>query len=149
MSNWFRMIRVVVPLVAGCALLASLISAVYYLDFVRDAKSVTATIIGSETRTDEDGNVLYQPTFTFVVDGRSYSVTPNSYVGRSPGDVGEQVPVLYDPSNPLNASIDAFVYIWQLPTVTFLLALIFGAAHFAMEWSRRRFRYIPHSGGKQ
>ncbi len=41
----------------------------------------------------------------------------------------------------------SFVYTYAIPTVTFLLALVFGAIHFAMVWFRQRFRYVGHASG--
>jgi len=147
MSNWLRMIRVLIPLVAGSSLLASLISAIITADFLRDAKNTTGTIVASKTMTNDEGTVLFRPTFAFNVDGRDYSVTSTAYVSPSPGGVGHRVPVLFDPSKPSNARIDSFVYIWMFPTVTFSLGLVFGLIHFAIVWFRNNFVYVPQSDG--
>lgn len=147
MLKWFRVICVLIPLIAGCSLLISLLAAIVTVDFLRDAKATTGTIVASETKTNDDGTLLYRPTFAFSVDGRDYSVTPTSYVSPSPGDVGNRVPVLYDPSRPSNARIDSFVYTWMLPTVSFLLGLVFGLLHLALVLFRRNFRYVGRAGG--
>ncbi len=145
--NWFCVARVLIPLIAGGSLFVSLIATIVTADFLRDAKSVTGTIIESDTKIGDEGKLLYRPTFTFTVDGRDYSVTPSAFVSPSLGDIGDQVPVLHDPSKPSNARIDTFVYTWMIPTVTFLLALMLGIIHFAIAWFSQNFRHVGADGG--
>lgn len=147
MRNWFRMVRVLIPLIAGCSLLVSLIATIVTVNFLHGSKAATGTIIDLETATNDDETLLYRPTFTFTVDGRDYSLTPVSYVSPSPGDVGSEVRVLYDPSRPSNARIDAFVYTWMIPMVTFSLGCVFGLIHLGIVWFSRNFRYVGADGG--
>ena len=145
--NHLRMIRIVIPILAACALLASFVSAIVSWQFIRNAKTTNGMIVATKAKLDDDGNTLYQPTFEFAVAGRNYSVTPKSYASPSPGNAGTRVPVLYDPRNPSSARIDSFHYNWALSTVTFVVAIIFGTIHFGVTWFRKRFQYIPPNAG--
>jgi hypothetical protein len=147
LNAWLHMIRVLIPILAGCALLGSVVSSAITLAFVAKARPTTATITASETKESESGEALHRPTFVFTVSGRDYSITPRSYVAPSPGDVGDQVPVLYDPRNPQRARIDSFVYKWAVPVVLFVIAIVFGSLHFAIAYVRRLFGAPASSGG--
>ncbi|WP_146393870.1 DUF3592 domain-containing protein [Allorhodopirellula solitaria] len=128
------MIRVLIPLLAGCSLLVALIATVLTADFLRDAKRTIGTVVDSHTATDDDGDLLFKPTFTFAANGRDYSVQTHGHVSPSPGDVGDRVDVLYDPTAPSNARIDTFAYTWLIPFGTFVLGCVFGAIHLALSW---------------
>jgi len=147
MHNWFRMIRVLIPVIAGCSLLASLIATIVTVDFLRDAKPATGTIVDVQTTTNDEGDLLYQPTFTFAAGGRDYSVPPFGSVSPSPRDIGDRVNVLYDPSRPSNARLNSFAYTWLIPAVTFALGCVFGTIHLALAWFSRNFRYVNADGG--
>ena len=140
--NWFSVVRVLIPLVAGCSLLASLIATVLVADFLRDAKRTTGTILDLHTTTNDDGDLLFKPTFTFAANGRDYSVQAYGHVSPSPGDVGDRVAVLYDPTAPSNARIDTFANTWLFPLGTFVIGCVFAAIHFALDWFARNFRYV-------
>jgi len=144
--NLFRIIRVIIPILAGCGLLGSVIFGVITALFVATAKSTTATITASETEQSDSDDTLYQPTFVFSVSGRDYSVTPLAYVAPSPGNVGDQIPVLYDPRHPQNARIDAFGYTWAMPVVLLGLAIMFGSIHFAIAYIARQCHVKPSVG---
>ncbi|TWT94382.1 DUF3592 domain-containing protein [Neorhodopirellula pilleata] len=142
------MIRVLIPLLAGCSLLVSLIATVLTADFLRDAKRTTGTVVDLHTTTNDDGDLLFKPTFTFAANGRDYSVEAYGHVSPSPGDVGDRIDVLYDPTSPSNARIDTFAYTWLIPFVTFVLGCVLGAIHFALAWCARNFRYVGQDGGE-
>lgn len=142
------MVRVLIPLIAGCSLLVSLIATVHTADFLRDAKRTTGTVVDLHTTTNDDGDLLFKPTFTFAANGHDYSVQAYGHVSPSPGDVGDHVDVLYDPTAPSNARIDTFAYTWLISFVTFVLGCVFGAIHFALAWFARNFRYVGQDIGE-
>ncbi|WP_286762476.1 MULTISPECIES: DUF3592 domain-containing protein [Rhodopirellula] len=146
--NSFSMVRVLIPLLAGCSLLASLIATVLTADFLRDAKRTTGTVVELDATTNAEGDLLFKPTFTFAANGRDYSVEAFGRVSPSPGEIGDRVDVLYDPTAPSNARIDTFSYTWLIPFVTFVLGCVFGAIHFALAWFARNFRCISQDGGE-
>lgn len=121
--------RVLVPVIAGCLLLGGIGVGIVTVLFISTAETATGTITSSETEVSDDGNTRYRPTFVFAVNGRDYTVTATSFVSPSPGDIGDTVPVLYDPRNPRNARIDAFVYTWLLAVVLAGLGIGLGALH--------------------
>lgn len=146
--NWFSMVRVLIPLLAGCSLLVSLISTVLTVGFLRNAKRTTGTVVDLHTMTNDDGDLLFKPTFTFAANGRDYSVQASGHVSPFPGDVGDRIDVLYDPAAPSNARIDTLAYTWLIPYVTFLLGCVLGAIHFVLSWFARNFRFIGQESGE-
>jgi len=138
-----RMGRVAIPVIAGCAILVGVVAGIITALFVGKAETATGTITSSETRASDDGDAFYRPTFVFAVDGRDYTVTPTGFVAPSPGDIGETVPVLYDPRNPQNARIDAFVYTWMLAVVPAAAGIALGVIHFALGYVVRFIRRQP------
>ncbi|MEM6777459.1 MAG: DUF3592 domain-containing protein [Planctomycetota bacterium] len=145
--NGFTFLRVLIPLLAGGSLLVSLIATVLTADFLRDAKRTTGTIVDLHPKTNDDGDLLFKPTFAFAIGGRDYSVSTYGHVSPSPGNVGDRVVVLYDPDFPANARLDTFAYTWAIPTLTFILGCLFGATHFVLAWFARNFRYVGHDSG--
>ena len=139
--NYPRMLRIMISILATCALLASIAAAVVSWQFIRSAKEVTGTIVANQTKLDDNGKTLHQPTFDFSVEGQNYSVAATSFVSPSPGAVGNQVPVIYDPRNPSSARINSFHYNWALSTVLFVVAIILGTIHFGISWFRNRFHH--------
>ena len=119
-------------------LLASVALALYSANFLRTAKNTNGTITASNTRTHENGTLQHQPTFEFAVAGKKYAVTSRSFVSPSPGDIGDQVPVLYDPRNPLNARINSFVYNWGWSVVTLVAAALLWLGSLGIAWIQKR-----------
>jgi Protein of unknown function (DUF3592) len=78
------------------------------------------TALKPVTRTDSDSNsdITYAPVFSFkAADGKAYSVTSHASSDPPGFDVGDEVTVLYDPSNPQQARIDTFWQLWAVPVV--------------------------------
>jgi hypothetical protein len=72
-------------------------------------------------------------------DGHSYTVNSDVY-GREPVRYGERVQVLYWPSHPESARIDAFAQLWTLPLVAGVVGAGFSVvpAIMLVAWMRRR-----------
>lgn len=58
--NWLRGVRVLIPLLAGCSLLVSLIATVLTVDFLRDAKRTSGAVVDLHTVTSEKGGFAVQ-----------------------------------------------------------------------------------------
>jgi hypothetical protein len=91
-----RMIRIMIPVLAGCMFFDAAFFAVDTGVFLYNAKSASGTIVATEERTTKDSQKLHRPTFTFEASGRTYTVTPSAFASPSPGGVGEQVRILCD-----------------------------------------------------
>lgn len=137
--NRSKMLQVIIPIQAGCCFLGALVFGIATASFLSKAESTTGTITAVANQLSESGSSLAKPTFTFTVDQTTHSVTPNSFVSPSPGRVGDNVPILYDPSQPQNARINAFVYTWATPVVLILLGFVLTLIHFILRFVIRNF----------
>ncbi len=86
-----------------------------------------------------------RPTFAPVVqftasDGRSYTFASDVYGNRSAVRYGQRVRVLYWPSRPQSARLDAFAALWTLPLVTGVVGAGFSVvpAIVFVAWLQRR-----------
>jgi hypothetical protein len=92
---------------------------------------------GSEYRRNVE-RVSYAPVVRFTTgDGREieFHGRGGSDRGLTPGD---RVTVVYDPANPIRASIVSFLDLWLPPVVAFGVAILFGGSVWLSRWSRRR-----------
>ncbi|MHC4758443.1 MAG: DUF3592 domain-containing protein [Planctomycetota bacterium] len=98
--------------------------------FLETAVKTEGKVVEME-KSYSDGNSRYCPIFTFV-DNTGNEQRARSSVSSYPPpyEVGDNIPVLYDPQNPEKADIDSFWNLWLASVVFFVLsapALIFGA----------------------
>lgn len=65
----------------------------------------------------------YAPVVQYKVDGQTYKTTidTNSEFGLG---LGQEVQLIYDRANPNSAQINNFWYLWWLPTITVLAAIV-------------------------
>jgi hypothetical protein len=78
-----------------------------------------------------DGDTKYCPIFTFVDNsGNEHRARSSVSSFPPPYEVGDNIPILYDPQNPEKADIDSFWNLWLASVVFYVLsvpALIFGS----------------------
>jgi hypothetical protein len=92
---------------------------------------------GSEGRREVE-RYSYAPVVRFTTNqgreiefhGRGGSETPFAE--------GDRVTVIYDPANPIRASIATFLDLWLPSAVAFGVTLLFGGCVLLSRWSRRR-----------
>jgi hypothetical protein len=92
---------------------------------------------GSEYRRNVE-RVSYAPVVRFTTgNGRKIE-----FHGRGGSDrdlaEGDRVMVVYDPANPIRASIVSFLDLWLPSVVAFGVAILFGGSVWLSRWSRRR-----------
>ena len=88
-------------------------------------ESATGLVVALDERRDSDG-VTYSPVVEYDLNGRTYRF--NSGIASYPAayDVGERVPIRYDPADPRHAEIKAW---WSGPPLYILLcAVMIGCA---------------------
>jgi hypothetical protein len=94
-------------------------------------ESVTGTIIdrvscGQSCSTSSSGNrscsTTYAATIEYAVDGTTYQFTTDSCSNPGP-TVGNDIEVLYDPSDPSDAVNGSFLALWLLPIIFLPLGL--------------------------
>jgi hypothetical protein len=137
----FRKIACRACILAGPRLLTIALGFAAYLGaFLHRSVSATGTLASLSPMHNDEGELYYVPSFTFAaIDGQTYTVTSNT--GSNPPEfaVGQQVRVLYDPSNPHRAKIGTFVQLWIFPLCfgfSGLIAIIMGI--FLLRLERQR-----------
>jgi hypothetical protein len=83
-------------------------------------ESVGQTVPGIVTRLEESsdsegGCCVYSPVVEFQVGGQTYTIEGDNASDPPAYRVGQQVDVLYDPSNPQTAQINNFFERWLFP----------------------------------
>ena len=77
-----------------------------------------------ESKTDTGACCVYSPVVEFDVNGQTYSFENDNASNQSDYEVGYEVSVLYDPSNPNTAQINKFSERWLFPIII-IPAMIF------------------------
>jgi hypothetical protein len=107
--------------------------------FVRRATRTEGVVTALNYRTDSDGGGAYYPVFRFTDDaGSTHEVQARAGSKPASREVGEQVPVLYDPADPDGARIDSYFNLHVGSFVTTILALVFGGVGIIWLWLARR-----------
>ncbi len=86
--------------------------------FLERAVEVQGTVTGHVESRSSDSGTTYRPTVQYTsADGQSQEFTDR--MGSSPPshDVGESVPVKYDPQNPGKARIGTAGRLWLIPVI--------------------------------
>ena len=96
-----------------------------------------------ESNSSEGGCCVYSPVIEFTAGGQTYSFESGNASDPPAYEVGQEVPVLYDPGNPETAQINSFFERWVF-TIIIIPAMIFAALilNFFMIRSWRRGEYI-------
>jgi hypothetical protein len=95
--------------------------------FIDRAETVQGEVIELErSRSSSDPSVVFYPIVRFS-PATGQQRTFRSPVGSSPPAyaVGESVSILYDRTNPDDARIDSFWFLWLLPTITGGIGIVF------------------------
>lgn len=104
-GRWFLQIFGAIFFLIGAGIL------VFNFQFLNVAEKTTAEVIHVD-RIYNDGSVSYKPTVRFEVKGREY--TAQSWMSSSGYnfDIGHELPILYNPSDPSQIRLDFFLEKW-------------------------------------
>ncbi len=115
-DNWLVVLKLLmwIGLVQGIVwTLLTLGFAAHTLIFIERSVTATGTIVELREKQDDEGSVTYAPAFTFSLkDGNQQTVVSNVGSNPSPFEVGEKVPVRYEPDDPSDAAINSFGQTW-------------------------------------
>lgn len=105
------------------------VSSIRTLVFLNRAVPDVGEIVELVERKNFSRDTLYAPVFTFR-DNTGETHTVFSSIARAipAGDVGDTIPILYDPGNPKNAEVNNFISIWGLSIIFGSLGVVFIAA---------------------
>ncbi len=86
------------------------------VSFMTDAQETTGRVTHVAVNYGDD-SVTYKPTVEYRVGGRMYE--SESWLSSSSYDfdVGERVPVLYDPADPSRIRLNYFMELWGFPLI--------------------------------
>lgn len=93
----------------------------------QNGERTTGIVARLEESSDGDGGCcVYSPVIEFEANGRTYSFEGGNASDPPAYDVGEQVPVLYDPADPNTAQINKWTERWLFPIII-IPAMLFAA----------------------
>jgi hypothetical protein len=143
--RWFlrRQVRIAAVLFLPFGIMLIVVGLILFCNdwrFARSALRTTGKITMVESRIDSDREEHFFPHFTFSKpDGTIVEIA--SDVGTNPSDfeVGEQVPVVYDPGNPKNAKIATTFQIYGFSMVLGIVGTVLIPFGFLAKYLRQRF----------
>jgi hypothetical protein len=127
--------QIIGPIFFGVGLLL-LVIAIFLIyrtrRFLARAVDTTGTVISFVTSHSSEGGVTYKPVVQFQVGGQVVQFVDS--MGSSPPsyEVGEVLPVKYDPLNPQKARPNKPFRLWFAPGLLILMGAIFGGIGAAM-----------------
>lgn len=85
-------------------------------NLVSKGNRVDAVVVHFDTQGGSDDVASSSPIFEYVVDGKTYQYTSQTYTNaKQPYQVGDHETLLYDSKNPQNAREDNFSRLWLTP----------------------------------
>ncbi|OWY63433.1 hypothetical protein B7486_53155 [cyanobacterium TDX16] len=113
-------------LTAGILALVALVLIWRTVAFHRRAVDTTGTVVANESSHSSDGGTTYHAVVQFLVDGQVVQFTDR--MGTSPPryEVGEVIPVKYDPRKPTKAKPGGAFRAAFAPALLLVLAAVFG-----------------------
>jgi hypothetical protein len=94
--------------------------------FLHTAVDTTGTVVNLIESSGSEGGTVYQAVVAFkTAEGRDVQWTESMASNPPAGQVGDEVPVKYDPSDPDEARIAKPFRLWFLPGLFGLLGVIF------------------------
>jgi hypothetical protein len=92
-----------------------------------NGETTTGVVVRLDEQSDAEGGCCtYVPIVEFQADGNTYSFDGNTASDPPQYKVNEEVPVLYDPSDPNTAQINKFSDRWLMPIIL-IPAMIFAS----------------------
>lgn len=87
----------------------------------------TGTVVRlDESSTQEGGCCVYSPVVEFQINGQTYTFDGGNASSPPAYEVGETIPVIYDPADPNTAQINKWSERWLFPIII-IPAMLFGA----------------------
>lgn len=125
---------VLIAVIGAAAAVGGLIFTLITLSFTGGAQAATGTVTGL---VNDNGykypQIQYTPANTNTITFQA------NYSSRSePYNVGDKVPLLYDPANPKSARIDSFASLWAVPVTLAGIGALLLAVWGVLELIQRR-----------
>ena len=147
-----RQLHIVAPLFFTVGLILSGLSVHFAMDqnrFMEIAISGEGEVVENVRRGSGDDTSYYPEVLFRIGEGESArEIRFRHSSGTNPPlyDVGEIVPVLYDPWDPYEAQIDQGVWNWTMPAIMGLMGILFAFAGFSLikKWMKVR-RYAKRA----
>lgn len=116
------MISALIPLIPGVLFYAKTKS---FLKTASNAKAIVIEMVQRNSSSRSTGRSIgYAPVYKFTAkDGIEYLVHSSTSSYPPAFKVGQEIPILYDSSNPKKAEIDTFFDIWLVPFVFTMLTI--------------------------
>lgn len=100
---------------------------IYFMQrkFLDGARKAKGKIVDSKRSTGSDGDDMYAPVVEFTDPAGQTVRFTHSVSTSSEPTLGEEVPVVFRPENPQEASIRSFFGIWGSAFILGMMALVF------------------------
>src|SRR5437868_8574824 len=123
-----RLVFLIFAVLGSVFVSVALIIALRERALLQGAAQADGIVIENEFSVSSRGSGSAHPRIRFRTDN-GQEVVFRSSMGTSPPayEVGEHVPVLYDPVKPANAFINSFVGLWLVPVIFGGIGLIFSS----------------------
>ena len=96
--------------------------------FLRTAVDTTGVIVDLIESSGSEGGTVYQAVVEFQTrEGRTVRWTESMASSPAAGDVGDQLPMKYNPENPQEARIARFFRMWFVSVLLTGMGAMFGA----------------------
>jgi len=116
-TGWNRWAKVLCGMGALFMLIGA-VFAVYRWSYLRRAINTPATITNLIERKRDDGDTLYAPVYVFTdQQGQSVKIISSAASFPPPGEVGDEIEILYDPADPKHSIQKTFFDIWGFPAI--------------------------------
>ncbi|MDP3976258.1 MAG: DUF3592 domain-containing protein [bacterium] len=115
------------------------------IQFIRVSVTTTGVVTDIQSYRGND-DTTYSSIVTFAPKrGEEITFTQSSSSSWIPYNIGDTVPVRYNPENPKDAEINSFTDLWMIPLILFIMgAVIFGVGDGIMAAGIRRKKIIAH-----
>ncbi len=105
-----------------------------------NGETATGTVVYLNEQSDSEGGCCtYVPVVEFNANGQVYSIEGNTASYPPAYELGERVPVLYDPADPQSAQIDKWSERWLFPIIiipSMLIAALVTNFFMVRSWRR-------------
>ncbi|MFC1737980.1 DUF3592 domain-containing protein [Planctomycetota bacterium] len=130
MPSWVRPVRIAARII-GIVMILDFIGVlglgIYFSiktnKFLETAVKTKGKVVVMEEDYSSD-DTMYCPTFTFIDNtGKKHRVRSSLSSYPPKYEVGDTIPILYDPQNPSNADVDSFSNLWLGSVIAFVLSV--------------------------
>lgn len=86
-------------------------------DLVQSGQQTMGVVTGYEENHSREGGLTYSPIIAYTAADQSHTFVSSNSSYPPAYEIGEEVPLLYNPQDPTLARVDSWWELWLLPTM--------------------------------